>query len=166
MQRRDALEEKYSTWQGRADRLTAWVAAVRNWRGRKLPYTAGVIDVWMLLCLLDYCGAGEHINAREVVRWAAGTELPLQVTGTGLLDCHLYEQPGRVILHMVNLTSEATWRAPLDELIRVGPFDVTVRWPAIRAHGSARREVWESSDKPQRLRPHLARSCSSHRLRE
>ncbi len=72
VQRRDALEEKYSAWQARADRLTAWVAAVRNWRGRKLPYTAGVIDVWMLLCLLDYCGAGEYVSAREVVRWATG----------------------------------------------------------------------------------------------
>jgi hypothetical protein len=32
-----------------------------------------------------------------------------------------------MILHLVNLTSEATWRAPLDELIRVGPFKVKVR---------------------------------------
>ena len=47
--------------------------------------------------------------------------------GPGLIDCHLYEQPGRMILHLVNLTSEATWRAPLDELIRVGPFTVGVR---------------------------------------
>jgi hypothetical protein len=30
---------------------------------------------------------------------------------------------------MVNLTSEATWRAPLDELIRVGPFDVEIAVP-------------------------------------
>lgn len=29
----------------------------------------------------------------------------------------------------MNLTSEATWRAPLDELIRVGPFTVKVRVP-------------------------------------
>jgi hypothetical protein len=34
-----------------------------------------------------------------------------------------------MILHMVNLTSEATWRAPLDELIRVGPFKVKIRLP-------------------------------------
>jgi hypothetical protein len=32
-----------------------------------------------------------------------------------------------MILHIVNLTSEATWRAPVDELIRVGPFKVTAR---------------------------------------
>ena len=52
--------------------------------------------------------------------------MPLAVDGTALIDCHLYEQPGRMILHLVNLTSEATWRAPLDELIKVGPFTVKV----------------------------------------
>ena len=29
-----------------------------------------------------------------------------------------------MILHLVNLTSAATWRAPLDELIPVGPVKV------------------------------------------
>jgi hypothetical protein len=66
----------------------------------------------------------------NVVRWAARDSLPLTVEGTGLIDCHLYEQPGRLILHVVNLTSEATWRAPVSELIRVGPFAVTLRLPA------------------------------------
>jgi hypothetical protein len=51
------------------------------------------------------------------------------VDGTGLIDCHLYEQPDRLILHVVNLTSEATWRGPLHELIRVGPFTVRIRVP-------------------------------------
>ena len=63
----------------------------------------------------------------NIMRWAAGSDVPLTVEGPGLIDCHLYEQPGRLILHMVNLTSEATWRAPLDELIPVGPFKVKVR---------------------------------------
>jgi hypothetical protein len=30
----------------------------------------------------------------------------------------------------VNLTSEATWRAPLDELIPVGPFTVRIQLPS------------------------------------
>jgi len=80
---------------------------------------------------LDRRYAAEHLpdHARllaNVVRWAAGATIPLDVKGTGLIDCHLYAQPGRLILHLVNLTSEATWRAPLDELIRVGPFDVSL----------------------------------------
>jgi hypothetical protein len=68
VQRRDALEARHAFWQALADRLGGWVAAVRTWRGRKLPYTAGVLDVWMLLVLLDYLGAGDYLNARQVVR--------------------------------------------------------------------------------------------------
>jgi hypothetical protein len=71
VQKRDAVEAKHAAWQARADWLTAVVAAVRGWRGRKLPYTAGVFDVWMLLCLLDHFGAGEYVSAREVVRWVS-----------------------------------------------------------------------------------------------
>lgn len=87
--------------------------------------------------------AREHLpdHARliaNVTRWAAGDSIPLSVEGTGLVDCHLYEQPGRTILHVVNLTSEATWRAPVDELIRVGPFKVTLPAPARVAKPRAR----------------------------
>jgi len=87
---------------------------------------------------LDRRYSAEHLpdHARllaNTVRWAAGGNLPLEVKGTGLVDCHLYEQSGRLILHLVNLTSEATWRAPLDELIRVGPFRVTMPIPKERA---------------------------------
>jgi hypothetical protein len=83
---------------------------------------------------IDRRYAGQHLpdHARllaNIVRWAAGDTLPLSIEGTGFIDCHLYEQPGRVILHIVNLTSEAAWRAPVDELIRVGPFKVKIRLP-------------------------------------
>jgi len=63
----------------------------------------------------------------NIVRWAAKDNLPLSVEGAGLIDCHLYEQPNRMILHIVNLTSAATWRQPLDELIAIGPLQVKVR---------------------------------------
>ena len=49
--------------------------------------------------------------------------------GPGLIDCHLYRQEGRLILHLVNLTSANTWRAPIDELIAVGPLHVAVKIP-------------------------------------
>ena len=66
----------------------------------------------------------------NLFRWAAGGKIPLQVEGAGLLDCHLYQQPGRLILHLVNLTNQGAWRAPLDELIPVGPLKVRVLLPA------------------------------------
>ncbi|MCL5280746.1 MAG: beta-galactosidase [Planctomycetes bacterium] len=65
----------------------------------------------------------------NLVRWAARGSLPLEVTGRGLIDCELYQQPGRLILHVVNLTSAGTWRAPVHELIPVGPFQVRVHPP-------------------------------------
>ena len=49
--------------------------------------------------------------------------------GPGLIDCHLYEQPGRMVLHLVNLTSAGTWRAPVEELIPVGPVKVRIQLP-------------------------------------
>ena len=87
--------------------------------------------------------AAEHLpdHARllaNIVRWAAGDSIPLHVDGTGLIDCRLYAQQGRLVLHLVNLTSEATWRAPLDELIKVGPFSVSVRLPAEMRRPAAR----------------------------
>ena len=65
----------------------------------------------------------------NLVRRAAQGNLPLEVNGRGLIDCELYQQPGRVILHLVNLTSAGTWRAPVHELIPVGPFKVRIRLP-------------------------------------
>jgi hypothetical protein len=86
---------------------------------------------------LDRRYAREHLpdHARllaNLVRWTAAADMPLAVEGAGFVDCHLYRQPGRLILHLVNLTSEATWRAPLDELIPIGPLRVTVRVPGSR----------------------------------
>jgi hypothetical protein len=72
----------------------------------------------------------------NLARWVTGRRLPLEVQGPGMIDCHLYRQPGRAILHLVNLTNEGTWRAPLEELIPVGPFEVKVRLPEdVRGRG-------------------------------
>src|SRR5438876_990471 len=58
----------------------------------------------------------------NLIRWAARDHIPLSVEGAGLVDCHLYRQPGRLILHLVNLTSAGAWRQPVHELIPVGPL--------------------------------------------
>lgn len=65
----------------------------------------------------------------NVVRWACKDELPLFVEGHGLVDCHLYYQGNRFVLHLVNLTSAGTWRQPVDELIPIGPLRVKVKLP-------------------------------------
>ncbi len=75
----------------------------------------------------------------NAVRWAARNSIPLDVKGPGLIDCELYTQsdPGRrLILHLVNLTNEAAWRAPADELIPIGPVEIRLKLPeGAKAHG-------------------------------
>jgi hypothetical protein len=63
----------------------------------------------------------------NLVRWAARDNVPLRVEGPGLIDCHLYEQPGRLVLHLVNLTNLGAPLAPLHELVPVGPLKVRVK---------------------------------------
>jgi hypothetical protein len=67
---------------------------------------------------------------RNIIQWAAHGKIPVTVEGAGLIDTHLYKQDGRLILHLVNLTNENTWRQSLDELIPVGPLSVKVKLPA------------------------------------
>ncbi|MCL5744414.1 MAG: beta-galactosidase [Acidobacteria bacterium] len=66
---------------------------------------------------IDRCFARDNLPDHgnllaNIVRWAAGGKIPLAVEGAGLIDCHLYRQQGRLILHLVNLISAGTWRAP------------------------------------------------------
>lgn len=63
----------------------------------------------------------------NLARWAMAGASPFEVEGPGLLDCRLHRQPGRMILHLVNLTNPAAWRPPVSELIPVGPLRVRIR---------------------------------------
>jgi hypothetical protein len=81
----------------------------------------------------------DHANLlANLVRWASRDGIPLHVKGAGLVDCHLYQQEGRLVLHVVNLTSAGTWRAPMDELIPIGPLQVKVKLPQGIAGRSAK----------------------------
>jgi hypothetical protein len=66
---------------------------------------------------------------RNIVKWLIGDQVLFTVEGTGLVDVHLYQQKDSLIMHVVNLTSAATWRQPLEELITIGPLEVKVRLP-------------------------------------
>jgi hypothetical protein len=67
----------------------------------------------------------------NIIRWAAGDNIPLMVDCHGLIDCNLYHKEGSLILHIVNLTSAGTWRQPVDEYIPVGPVSVKIRFPGL-----------------------------------
>jgi hypothetical protein len=96
-----------------------------------------------------------------LVRWVAvddatagqaGRSAPVKVEGPGLIDVHAYVQGGRqpqsgsgslegaerVIVHLVNLTHANTWKAPVDELIRIGEQRVSLTAPVGRGATAAR----------------------------
>lgn len=69
-----------------------------------------------------------------LVAWVAQDELPVRVSGQGLVDVHAYVQGGqqtaggsgtldgaeRLIVHLVNCTHAGTWKPPVDALNTVG----------------------------------------------
>jgi hypothetical protein len=65
--RRDTVESRYTTWQDRSDRLGKLIGKLRAWKGRKLPYTLGALDVAGAFALVDYLGAGRYVNARGLL---------------------------------------------------------------------------------------------------
>jgi hypothetical protein len=110
---------------------TAWMRELKS----DIPALVLRNRVAYLAADLDRQYARHHLpdHARllaNLVRWLAGDRIPLRVEGPGLIDCLLYQQPGRAVLHLVNLSNPDAWRAPLEELIPIGPLRVQVRLPA------------------------------------
>jgi hypothetical protein len=103
----------------------------------RVAYLAADLDRRYMRDLLP-----DHANLlANLVRWASRKPIPLRVQGAGLIDCHLYRQEDRLVLHLVNMTSTGTWRAPIDELISIGPLQVAIQLPAGIRPRHARRSV-------------------------
>jgi hypothetical protein len=69
VQQRDRLEAKYVAWQKRAERFRRYVSALKSWKGKKLPYTFGAVDVACVMGLVDYLGVGDHVGVRPLVQF-------------------------------------------------------------------------------------------------
>jgi hypothetical protein len=65
----------------------------------------------------------------NLIRWASRDNVPLVAECQGLIDCNLYTQHDKLIIHVVNLTSAGTWRQPVDEYIPIGPVKLRVKMP-------------------------------------
>ncbi|HZG88131.1 alpha-amylase family protein [Paenibacillus sp.] len=96
--------------------------AGRHQAGGRLFYFAGDVD---------RCYGRTHLPdlgdlLAAAVRWASEESLPLQVEGPGYLDCRLYRQEGRLVLHIVNL-SGSNQHGYVEEYYPVGPLTVSVK---------------------------------------
>ena len=67
---------------------------------------------------------------RNAVSWATNEELPVTVTGPGVLDVAVWRQRSSLTVHLVNLTNPMMMKGPLREVIPVGPLRVRIRMPA------------------------------------
>jgi hypothetical protein len=113
---------------------TAWMRQPKTDIPALVLHTAGNSRVAYLQADLDRRYARNNIPDHgnllaNIVRWAAGDRIGFELRGPGLIDCHVYQQPGRMIVHLVNLTNEGTWRGLIDELIPVGPLEVRIKLP-------------------------------------
>jgi hypothetical protein len=66
VQKRDRIESRYTTWQTRAERLDRLTRRLRDWKGKTLPYTLGVLDVALAFTLIDWLGAGQIVSVRNL----------------------------------------------------------------------------------------------------
>ena len=131
---------------------TAWMRDVENREPALVlrdPLTQGG-RVGYLAASLDHAFGKHNLPDHgdllaNLIRWAADGRIPLSVVGRGLLDCHLYQQDNRLVLHLVNLSHPGTWRAPLHDLIPVGPFEIAAQLPAAVRGRAARCLVSDQS---------------------
>jgi hypothetical protein len=65
----------------------------------------------------------------NLVRWSANDQMPIEASGTGFLDCCLYQQQDRKILHIVNLSRFETSQAPAYKYYPAGPAEVRLAVP-------------------------------------
>jgi hypothetical protein len=78
---------------------------------------------WEVLCV-------DHLKLlRNAVEWATADELPVTVTGPGILDVAVWKQKGSMTVHLVNLSNPMMMKGPLRELIPVPAQKVRIRLP-------------------------------------
>lgn len=68
VQQRDALLARWLKRQKRTEAVTGWLQALRSWKGRKLPYTFGAVDIWILLTLVDQVGLSQVLGPRALLQ--------------------------------------------------------------------------------------------------
>jgi hypothetical protein len=86
----------------------------------RIAYFPGDIDrsFWQIMSV-------DHgILLRNTILWALNEELPVEVTGAGLVDITLWRQQNSLTVHLVNFTNPMMMKGPFRELI---PVNLMVR---------------------------------------
>jgi len=126
-----------TAWMRQPDSGVPALVVSKSGRGGRIAYLAADLD----RCFFHYNLPDHGDLLANIVRWVSRGEIPLKVEGAGFCDCSLYRQPGRVIVHIVNLANASTWRSPVHEFIPIGPLTVSVRMPDDVAGTSVRALV-------------------------
>jgi len=72
----------------------------------------------------------DHLKLlRNAVAWATNEDLPVSVTGPGVLDVTVWRQKDSLTVHLVNLTNPMMMKGPVREILPVGEQRVRVRVP-------------------------------------
>lgn len=64
----DRLEVKHDRWLQRWEKLGRGIAALRAWKGRKLPYTFGALDFSGALILIDRFGLHPYLDGQRLLQ--------------------------------------------------------------------------------------------------
>ncbi len=67
----------------------------------------------------------------NAVRWQLGGQSMLEVTGAGQVDCNVYQQEGRLILHLVNVAAPSPIPGTLAEALPTEALTVRLTHPAL-----------------------------------
>jgi hypothetical protein len=73
----------------------------------------------------------DHLKLlRNAVTWATNEDLPVTVTGPGVLDVTIWKQKGSVTVHLVNLTNPMMMKGPVREVIPLAGQKFRLQLPA------------------------------------
>ncbi len=84
---------------------------------------------WEVLC-------ADHLKLmRNTIEWAnnpgAQNEVPvIEVTGPGVLDVTIWQNPGSITIHLVNLTNPMTMKGPYRDFFPIGAQTIKLRLPS------------------------------------
>jgi hypothetical protein len=74
--------------------------------------------------------AGDHLTLlRNAVLWATNEELPVKVSGPGVLDLAIWRQKDSLTVHLVNLTNPMMMKGPVRETIPLSSQLVRMKLP-------------------------------------